>query len=338
MTLYAGIDLHSNNSVLAVIDEHNALKYCKRLPNDLSRICAALSPFRDDVEGVVVESTYNWYWLVDGLMEADYKLHLAHTAAVPQYAGLKHGDDDSDAQHLANLLRLKILPEGYIYPREQRRLRDLLRQRLRLVQQSTSLLHGVQSQVSRLHGHGISANSCRQLDPDQIERLWPHTLDRQAALGPLRVCDALRAEIDAIEKTVLAEVRHRADFHTLKSAPGIGNILGPTILLETGPIERFQSVGEYASYCRMVAAKRMSNGKQKGTGNARSGNGFLCWAYMEGAHFAKRFYPAVQRWYDRKASKRHKILAMKAVAHKLARGCYHVLRDHKDFDIDRAFG
>lgn len=120
MSLYAAIDLHSTNSVLAVIDEQDALKFRRRLPNDLTVIRNALSPYREDLVGVVVESTYNWYWLVDGLAESGYTMRLAHTAAVPQYAGLKHGDDDSDARHLANLLRLNILPVGFIDPREQR--------------------------------------------------------------------------------------------------------------------------------------------------------------------------------------------------------------------------
>lgn len=337
MSLYAAIDLHSTNSVLAVIDEKDVLKYRQRLPNDLDRIRNALAPYREELVGVVIESTYNWYWLVDGLMDTGYIVHLAHTAAVPQYAGLKHGDDDSDARHLANLLRLDILPEGYIYPRDQRRVRDLLRQRLRLVQHSTSLMQSMQGLVSRLTGHGINANSFRALDDAMLLRLVPHELDRQAASALINVWDAARDEIKAIEAAVLDTCRGRSDFRELKTAPGIGDILGPTILLETGPIERFASVGDYSSYCRLVESRRMSNGKKKGEGNRRSGNRFLCWAYMEAATFAIRYYEPIRRWYNRKASKSHRVLALKAVAHKLARGCYHVLRDHQDFDIDRAF-
>lgn len=337
MSLYSAIDLHSNNCVLAIIDSNDELKLRRKLPNDIEAIRRALAPYRDEMVGVVVESTYNWYWLVDGLMESGYTLHLANTAAVPQYAGLKHGDDDSDARHLANLLRLKILPVGYIYPREQRRLRDLLRQRLRLVQHSTALMHSVQSLVARLTGHGLSGNSFRDLDLSDLERLLPHDLDRHAALAPIHVWAAARQQIDAIEACVRKDLRGRQDCVELKSAPGIGDILGPTILLETGPIERFASVGDYASYCRMVDAKRLSNGKKKGEGNRRCGNRYLAWAYIEAANFAIRYYEPIQRWYDRKSRKRHQILARKAVAHKIARGCYYVMRDHTAFDIDRAF-
>lgn len=337
MSLYAAIDLHSNNCVLAIIDGDDELKLRRKLPNDINAIRRALAPYRDEIVGIVVESTYNWYWLVDGLEETGYTLYLANTAAVPQYAGLKHGDDDSDARHLANLLRLGILPTGYIYPREQRRVRDLLRQRLRLVQHSSALMHSVQALVARLTGHGLSGNSFRDLDFSELERLFPHDLDRHAALAPIHVWAAARQQIDAIEASVCEALRGRQDFSELKSAPGIGNILGPTILLETGPIERFASVGDYASYCRMVDAKRWSNGKKKGEGNRRCGNRYLAWAYIEAANFAIRYYEPVRRWYDRKCRKRHKILARKAVAHKIARGCYHVMRDHTTFDIDRAF-
>ena len=117
MKLYGAIDLHSTNNVLVLIDEEDKIVYEKRLPNDLALILKELSVYQWRLEGIVVESTYNWYWLVDGLMEQGYKVHLANTAAIQQYEGLKYTDDHSDARWLAHLLRLGVLPEGYIYPR-----------------------------------------------------------------------------------------------------------------------------------------------------------------------------------------------------------------------------
>ena len=109
MKLYGGIDLHSNNSVVALLDEQDEVVYHKRLGNDAQGILAALAPYREALEGLVVESTYNWYWLVDALMEAGYQVHLANTAATVQYSGLKFSDDDSDARWLAKLLRLGLV-------------------------------------------------------------------------------------------------------------------------------------------------------------------------------------------------------------------------------------
>jgi Transposase len=110
MKLYGAIDLHSNNNVTVLINEKDEVVYRKRLPNDLKLILGQLAAHQSSIEGIVVESTYNWYWLVDGLMERGHRVHLANTAAIEQYSGLKYTDDDSDARWLAHLLRLGVLP------------------------------------------------------------------------------------------------------------------------------------------------------------------------------------------------------------------------------------
>jgi transposase len=125
--LYAGSDLHGNNTLLGLIDGQGRRVFNKKLPNDPRLIREVLEPFKGEIVGIVVESTYNWYWMVDALMDEGYKVHLANPAAIQQYSGLKHADDKHDAFWLAEMLRLGILPEGYIYPKEERPVRDLLR-------------------------------------------------------------------------------------------------------------------------------------------------------------------------------------------------------------------
>ena len=165
MKLYGAIDLHSNNNVTMVINEQDQVVYQKRLPNDLSLIAQQLSSYRRSLEGIVVESTYNWYWLVDGLMEKGYRLHLANTAAIQQYNGLKYTDADSDARWLAHLLRLGTLPEGYIYPKQERAVRDLLHKRDQFVHQRTANLLSIQSLISRTTGNTIGAQYIKALQP-----------------------------------------------------------------------------------------------------------------------------------------------------------------------------
>ena len=143
--------------------------YRKRLPNDLALILKELSVYQSEIEGIVVESTYNWYWLVDGLMEEGYRVHLANTAAIQQYEGLKYTDDDSDARWLAHLLRLGVLPEGYIYPRDERPVRDLLRKRRQLVRQRTANLLSIQNLFTRNTGSSLSANGIKGLDVEQVD-------------------------------------------------------------------------------------------------------------------------------------------------------------------------
>lgn len=338
MTVYAGIDLHSNNSVVAVMDGEGGILFERRRPNDLARIVSDLEPYREDLAGVAVESTYNWYWLVDGLMDHDFPVRLVHTPAVAQYAGLKHGNDFSDAWHLAQLMRLGLLPEGYIYPREQRATRDLLRRRFSLVRQAVQLALSIQSSYSRTTGQRLSVNALRRTSPAQIVDLFPDPTTRYGVMLQLKAWLTLQDQIQSMEKWVRTDLANPGDLVRVRSVPGIGLLLGMTILLETGTIKRFASVGDYASYCRMVESVRFSNGKTKGHGNRKCGNRYLCWAYMEAANFAIRYDARIQRWHARKQARKHKIVAIKAVAHKLARACYYMLREGTDFDVTRAFG
>lgn len=337
MALYAAIDLHSTNHVLAVIDEQDRLLLRQRLSNDLATTLRELEPFRDEVTAVVVESTYNWYWLVDGLMAHGYPVKLANTAAIPQYAGLKHGDDDSDALHLARLLRLGILPEGHIYPRRERSLRDLLRRRFQLVRQAVGVLQSVQSTWARVTGRSLSGSAFKRLSAEDLEASLDDATVRLSVTTQLTVWHAIEAELGNIERWLRHHVSDQAGLKRLCSVPGIGPILSLTILLETGAIGRFARVGDYASYCRLVKSERFSNGKKKGEGNAKCGNRYLCWAYVEAANFAVRHDARVKRWFQRKSAKRHRVLAIKALASKIARACYHMLREGTDFDCARAF-
>jgi len=97
-------------------------------------------------------------------------------------------------------------------------------------------------------------------------------------------------------------------------------------------------VGNYVSYCRCVKSVRLSNGKKKGKGNAKNGNKYLAWAFVEAANFSIRFNERVRRFYQRKSAKTMPVVAMKATAHKLARACYHIMHDGVPFDATRAFG
>lgn len=338
MMTYAGIDLHATNSVLVVIDEADRVLNQKRLRNDLPRILAALEPYRTTVQGVVVESTYNWYWLVDGLMDAGYRVHLAHAPALPQYSGLKHADDQHDARWLAHLLRLGLLPTGYIYPKAARAVRDLLRKRSQLVRHKTMVVLSLQSLLTRLTGSRLTLPRLRQLTPDVVQTLVPFPEQGQAVLSSLTVLQCLEEQIHAIELTVRQAGRVQPGYALLQTVNGIGPILALTILLEAGDMRRFPTVGHFASYCRCVGSEHLSNGKRKGAGNTKNGNKYLSWAFIEAAHFAIRYEAVIRTYSQRKQARTHPLVALKAVAHKLARACYHILREQVPFELHRAFG
>jgi transposase len=335
---YCGIDLHSNNSVVVVSDEEDRIVFNKRLPNDLGQIRAALEAHQEELAGVVIESTYNWYWLVDGLMDTGYRVHLAHPSAIKKYEGLKHSGDFADAAYLAQLLRLGLLAEGYIYPREERGARDLARKRMQLVRYRTAQILSIENILARQTGARLSGEAVKRLTAEQVDA-FAFGPDVALAMEANRaVSQALGQQIEALERRLKQRVSFRPEYRLLKTVPGIGQTLATTIMLETGSIGRFAQVGNFSSYCRCVDSLRESNGKKKGEGNTRNGNKYLAWAFVEAANFALRCCPQAKSCYDRKKSRTNRVLAIKALAHKLARACYHMLRDQKPFDVSRCFG
>jgi len=316
MKLYGGMDLHSNNSYVVIQDEQDQVVYRKRLPNVMSRVVAELRPYQGELVGVVVESTYNWYWLVDGLMEEGYRVHLANTSAIQQYNGLKYSDDGTDARWL----------------------RDLLRQRSWLVRQHTSHVLHVGNIITRNRGERVGGRQIQGMTGEEVRRIFP---DRERALAvesSLAVMGVLEDKIGTIEQQVKKRVKGNRLYRLLETVYGIGEILAWTIGLETGEVGRFAQVGDYVSYCRCVDSRRLSNDKKKGENNRRNGNKYLAWAYVEAAHYAARFYRQPRRFVERKTAEKNQALALKALAHKLARACYYVLRDEVEFEPVRLFG
>ena len=338
MKKYSGIDLHSNNNLTVISDETGRVLYAKRLPNELSKVLEALEAHREELVGVVVESTYNWYWLVDGLQAAGYQVHLANTAAKKQYDGLKHSDDKTEAAHLAELLRLGILRTGYIYPREQRALRDLARRRMQLVRQRTMHVLAVENVQARETGARMAGGKVKRLSVQAVNELG---YAPEVALGieaNVAVIGSLNEQIRKLEQHLAQRVRLTPHYKVLTTAPGIANTLATVIMLETGAVERFAAVGNFSSYARCVDSVYSSNGKKKGEGNRRNGNKYLAWAFVEAANMAKRWCPEAKRFYERKRAKTNAIVATKALAHKLARACYHMLKHGEPFNMQRCFG
>jgi len=338
MTVYAGLDLHATNTYVAMIDQENKVLYKQRHKNELPAILAALDPFKEDLKGVVVESTFNWYWLVDGLMHQGYRVHLANPSAIKQYEGLKQIDDRRSSLWLANLLRLGILPSGYIYPKEERPTRDLLRKRLQLVRHRTSHILSVKNILARNLGLRMPSADVKKLTDAESKRLFSDKEMQAAVLSSIGLVRHLGDDITKIERMILKKVKIQKEFAKLMTIPGIGIIIALTIMLEVGDIRRFPTVGDYSSYCRCVKSVRTSAGKVIGHGNRKNGNKYLSWAYVEAAQAARRFHETVRSYYEKKMAKTNKIVAVKALSHKLTRASYYVMRDQVDYDPARLFG
>ena len=338
-TLYCGVDLHSNNAMYVITDEKDKQLLRQRLPNELPVVLQTLAPFRPRLKVVAVESTYNWYWLVDGLLEKKYPVVLAHPSEMDQYDGIKEADDLTDAAFLARLARLNILPTGYIYPKEDRPVRDLLRRRMLVVQLRTAVTLSLQNMAQRQTGQSIGWRTLRQLkDEERAELLGDHDCLAFVTTEQVDLIETLSEKIRRFEQKVLEHARLRPAYECLLTLPGVGVILALTIMLETGDIGRFPTVGDYTSYCRCVRATHSSNGKKKGHHNGKNGNAYLAWAFVEAVHHALRTCPQAKSFYDKKRAKRNGALATKALAAKWSKAAYYMMQRQERFDLKRVFG
>ncbi len=334
----AGIDLHSNNVVIGIMDVDGKRVAHGKLPCQLSEVVDFLSPFKKRLEQVAVESTYNWYWLVDGLQALKYPVVLANPAGMQQYSGIKHADDTNDAFFLAELLRLKILPTGHIYEAELRPVRDLLRRRMTLVHQRTALMLSFKSLYTRTTGKEMTLGELKELPIQQAQNLYDHPANQLLAGMQIQHIEQLSQSVEKIEGVVLESARELPFYSKLTTLPGVGRILGMTITMEVGDLKRFADPGHFASYCRTVEARRTSNDKCKGQNNSKCGNKYLAWAFVEAANFARRYDTQCRRWFDRKAAKTSQVIATKALACKLAKVAWHVMASGSDYNSERMFG
>jgi len=336
--LMAGIDLHSNNVMIGIVDQSGRRLQHRKLACDLKAVEAFLKPFKPRLRSVAVESTFNWYWLVDGLRASGYPAVLANPVKIEQYSGIKHADDKNDAYFLAELQRLNILPTGYIYDPQLRPVRDLLRRRVGLVHQRTALLLSSKSLYMRTTGQELKSNRLKALKPAEAGELYAHPANQLIASLQKEHIEQLDRGIARIEQAVLSSARQLPYYERLNTLPGVGRILGMTITLEVGDIGRFKTAGNFASYCRAVDARRTSNEQGKGWNNRKCGNKYLSWAFVEAANFARRYDERSRKWFDRKAAKTNRILATKALACKLAKATWHVMAHQVDYEAERVFG
>ena len=338
MKIMVGIDLHSNNALCGTRDESGQRLVHKKLPCDLPAILKLLEPYKDRIATLAVESTFNWYWLVDGLQDHGYHVVLANLARMQPYSGMKYPDDVSDAYFLAELLRLDLLPTGHIHDRQTRPVRDLLRRRLLLVRQRTMVILSFKSRNERTLGQRVFLARVKAMKPEEAQARFTAPADQLLSGTEIELVGQLTTAITKVERHILGVAGKWPTDPRLQELPGIGKILGLTIALETGDAKRFADAGNFASYCRCVKSLRPSNGKKKGENHRKCGNKYLAWAFVEAAHFACRYDDQSRRFYDRKKHQTNPIIATKSLACKLAKAAWHVMKEDVPYDATRVFG
>jgi len=336
-----GIDLHARQMYVCVMDRQGKkLVHTNVKDNDFEFFLQRIEPYKHDLT-VCCECMFGWYWLADACHQAGLTFVLAHALYLRAIHGGKNKNERIDSEKLTHLLRCNLIPPSYVYPADKRPMRALLRQRVYYVWRRTEILNRIQSHQLAYNRRPVKCTTRHNRDPweQKILATESHPLRQLALQNDMAMVRHYDAQIWALETKLvnLAKEHSARDFTLLLSVPGIGENLGLTILHEIGHIDRFPTVKDFLSYCRLVKGTVASAGKIKGLRGARLGNPYLRWAFGEAAIIAKRDHaiigPLSQSLEARMGGNKFK--ANTVVAIKLARAVYFMLKNKTVFDSDR---
>jgi len=334
---YCGVDLHARTMFTHVLDHKGKTVFEKDLPSNPAAFLRAVKPFRKDLV-VGCECMFAWYWLADLCADQNIPFALGHALAMRHIHQGKSKSDKIDAGKLAAMLRGGLFPLAYAYPREKRQTRDLLRRRSFFVRQRGQLVAHVVNTNSQFNLPPLPGKLryARNRTEDVVERFTdPST--RLMVQSDLALMASYDGRIHELEAYLVrnARVDDAVTFGLLRTVPGIGEVLGLTLLYEVDDIARFPEVGNFLSYSRLVRCEHSSAGKVKGFGKKKLGNAHLKWAFSEAACLMVRAVPAVKSWLARQEKKKGKRKALSILEARIGRAVYYLWRKQVPFDLER---
>jgi transposase len=203
MKFYCGIDLSARDCHVCVIDEQLKKVIEQKLRNELGEICQLLERYKANLK-IVVGSTFNWYWLIDGLQAAGFEVVLAHILGLYLITGAKVKTDRRDAYALAKLPLVAAVPAAYIYPVETRPVRDLLRRRAHLVQVRAGEYGSLRRLLLRQGILSSKPQEIKTATEAELEQWFADPLVRLHASQELQRIELHSQQIAALENTILS--------------------------------------------------------------------------------------------------------------------------------------
>jgi transposase len=337
---YCGIDLHARTLAVCILDQAGLIVCQQTIAAAPQAVLDTLAPFRDGLV-VACECMFAWYWLADLCTAEGIPFVLGHALYMKAIHGAKAKNDTLDAAKIARLLRGGNLPQAYVYPKGMRETRDLLRRRTFLVRQRAELLAHLVNTNSQYNRPPLTkklAYAANRQELDLPSRFDDPSVQRNVAVD-CALIDAYDQQIRALELylTRTAKVDDPQAYQRLRSVPGVGSVLALILLYEIHDIRRFAEVGQFLSYARLVRCAHESAGKKKGSGGNKIGNAHLKWAFGEAACLLVRASEQAKKWLARREKKHGKAKALGALAARLGRAVYHLLRKKEAFDAQRFF-
>ncbi len=333
---YCGIDLHARTMYVCILDSDGEVVVHANMPSAPAAFLRTVAPYREDLV-VGAECTLSWYWLADLCVQEEIPFVLGHALYMRAIHGAKAKNDKIDSRKIAGLLRGGMMPSAYVYPSTMRATRDLLRRRLHFVRLRGELLAHIQ----------MTHHQYNRPSPGKRIASAAHRVGLTEGFSDASVVKSIEADLSLIERydqliagleldlVRSARVHDPQSFARLKTIPGVGNVLGLTILYEIHQIDRFPRVQEFASYCRLVKCQHESAGKVLGTGGSKIGNAHLKWAFSEAAVLFLAKCPDGKRLLARFQRQHGKAKALSILAHRLGRAVYFMLSRKEVFDRER---
>ena len=336
---YCGIDLHTKKMYLCILDEAGDIRFHRNIKTDREVFLKAIEAFREDIV-VAVECMFTWYWIADLCTEHDIPFVLGHALYMKAIHGGKAKNDKIDSRKIAVLLRGGMIPMAYTYPAKMRATRDLLRRRNHLVQKRAELYAHIQNTRSQYNLPDFLGRIAKPQNREGIIEHFEEPSVQKMIDADLAVIEAYDPIIAKMERDIVSMANHHdpVAYALLKSIPGIGKILGLVILYEIENIQRFPSIQDFVSYCRLVKCSKESNGKKFGSSGKKIGNAHLKWAFSEAAALFLKGNEPGKKYLDRIANKHGKGKALSILAHKLGRAVYFMLKNKKPFDQNKFLG
>jgi transposase len=333
---YCGIDLHARSLYLCILNQDGEVLLHKECSAKADRLLELITPYLDDLL-VAVECMHCWYWVADFCEDRDIAFILGHALYMRAIHGGKAKNDRIDSLKIAQLMRGGNFPLAYVYPRKMRATRDLLRRRTNLVRHGANLKAHVANTTSQYNLPPNRVNLKNVSAREQLRHAFPDEGVQQMINLDMAVLECYHRELSQTEWYLEQQAKKHQPVYLnlLRTIPGIGRILALTILYEIGDIERFETVQQFASYSRLVKCKAESAGKSYGTQGNKIGNGHLKWAFSEAAALYLRGNGQAQRYLQRLQRRMSKAKALSALAHKLGRVTYFMLKNKTVFDEQR---
>lgn len=333
-----GVDLHGRTLYVCVLDRAGETVYHRNLPSRPEAFLAAIAPYRADLV-VGCECIFAWYWLADLCSEHEIPFALGHALGMRLIHGAKIKNDKLDSLKIAQLLRSGHFPLAYVYPRERRATRDLLRRRLYFVRRRAELLVHLKISESQYNLEPLKVRLDRAANRAGFPERFPQGAVRTSIGADCRLLEELDTLIAELERQLVrtAKADDVASFYRLRSVPGIGEILALTILYEIPDFDRFDTVQEFASYARLVAPRTESSGKLGGSRGRKQGNVHLKWAFSEAAVLLLRANPRAQKLHGRLVKRYGRAKALSVLAHKIGRAVFYLQKRRVPFDAQRFY-